>query len=133
MADILIASSASPAVTRDEIEAAHSCIDNASFRVLEKLLGLKSPDIQFQHAILEAIALYRRNPDPSSLDRKNLKALRKYLSDVLQHLHELEQLLLPSGKHAVVLSNFLLSILEHKATSTRRFQGYDFLEFRTAL
>jgi hypothetical protein len=130
MVDILVASFASAAVTRDEIEAARSCIDNASFRMLETLLELNSPDIQFRHAILEAVALYKRSPDPASRARKNLKDLRGYLSDVLQHLHALEGLLPASGEQN---SNFLYAIFGQGVATRRRFEGQDYLAFRMAL
>src|SRR5262249_39067365 len=127
MADILIATLDSSMLTQDEIEAARKCVDDTAFRTLEELLELESPDIQFQRAILEAIALYRRSPDPASLDRKNLKALREYFSEVLQHLHELEKLLPAMGVHDSIKSNFLLEII------SEAFEGRDYLAFHTKL
>jgi hypothetical protein len=128
MADILTATLGSPIPTEEEIEAARNCIDDTSFKMLEKLLKLGSPDIQFRGAILEAIVIYRRSPDPASLDRKNLKALREYFSNVLQHLHDLEKLLPPKGEHDSLQSNFLLRVILEQA-----FEGRDYLTFQTAL
>jgi hypothetical protein len=79
---------------------------------------------------LEAVALYKRSPDPASRARKNLRNLREYLSDVLQHLHALERLLPASGEQN---SNFLHAIFDQGATTRRRFEGQDYLAFRMAL
>src|SRR5262249_38208674 len=130
MARILFATLGSPMLTSGEIESGRDWIDGALFKKLEKLLGLKSPDIQFQDGILHAIAHYRRCPDPALVDRKKLKALREYFSDVLEHLQGLEKLLPASGQHDSEQSNFLFVIFDQITNSRQRF---DYLTFKAAL
>jgi hypothetical protein len=120
-------------LTGHEIEAARNCISDDSFKKVEKLLGLKLPDSQLRRCILEAIALYRRSPNPAALDRKNLKALGEYFSNVLKHLRALQKLLPASGKHNLVQSNFLFAILEQGAKTQRTFEGRNYLQFQKGL
>jgi len=119
-------------LTAHEIEAAGNCIGDASFEKVEKLLGLKPPDSQLRRCILEDIALYRRSPNSAPLDRKNLKALREYFSNVLKHLRALQNLLPVSGVHNLVQSNFLFAILK-QAAKAQTFEGRDYLQFKKAL
>jgi hypothetical protein len=133
MADSLFVTFGSPMPTAVEVEAAQKCITEALFKNLEKLLSLKSPDKPFRKEMLELIALYRRRPDPAVCERKDLKDICAYFHNVLQHLHALKKLLPPSGKHDLVRSNFLLRILGQRLTTRRRFEGRDYLSFRSAL
>ena len=131
MANIFFASSDSPQLTKEEINAALGCVDDALFKSLEKLLHVTSPNSQLREAILDAVAIYLRCPDPAPMDRKTLNELSKYFSDVLQHLLELQELLpANSGRHDVVKSNFLFSILGEER---HRFGGHDYLMFKRAL
>jgi len=133
MADILVATLGTPMPTAGEVQAARKCITEASFKKLEKLLTLKSPDEPFRKEVLELIAIYRRRSDPAACERKDLKAIRAYFREIVQHLHALQKQLPGSGKHDLVRSNFLLRILDRRLTTRRRFEGRDYLSFRSAL
>jgi len=111
MADILIATLPSVAVTDHEIESARRYIDDAAFKGIEKLLQLKSPDERLRRNILDAVSVFRKHPDPASRDRRALTALRKYVGEVHQHLLKLRNLLPGSGRDSEVQSNFLLAVL----------------------
>ena len=130
--DLLFAVQAIQTPTRNEIEAAATRIGHASFKKIEKLLGLSAPDIELRSRIVEAVVLYRRWPDPAASERRDLKVIRKYFFDVLQHLKAL-QARLPEGNHDLVQSNFLLRVLEQGTKTRRRFEGRDYLSFRSAL
>jgi|SRR5262249_6164990 len=133
MADIFVATLGSPMPTAKEVEAARKCITEASFKKLEKLLALKSPDKPFRKEALELVVIYRRHPDPAACERKDLKSIRAYFHDVLQHLQALQERLPGQGKHDLVQSNFLLEVLGQGTKTRRRCGGHDYLTFRTAL
>ena len=133
MADILIATLSSVSVTDHEIEEARRYIDEATFKRIENLLKLRSPDDRFRRDILDAVAVFRRRPNPASSDRKSLKALREYVCDVHQYLLELSKLLPGKGQHDEVQSNFLYAILAEATKSNRDFEGRDYITFKQTL
>jgi hypothetical protein len=131
--DLLFAVQGTPTPTRDEIEAARDCIGDASFKKIEKLFGLSVPDSQLRARILEAIVLYRRWPDPAASVRTDLKVIRKYFSDVLQHLQALQEQLPRTGTRDSVKSSFLLEVLGQGIKMRRRFVGKDYMTLRALL
>jgi hypothetical protein len=133
MADILIATLPSVAVTDHEIECARRYIDDAAFKGIEKLLELKSPDERLRRNILDAVSVFRRRPDPASRDRRALTALRGYVRKVHQHLLELRNLLPGSDRYSEVQSNFLLAVLAEAKKSNWHFEGRDYLTFKEKL
>jgi hypothetical protein len=129
--DLLFAVQGTP--TRDEIEAAANRIGDASFKKIEKLLGLSAFDNELRARIVEAAAVYRRCADVAASERRNLTAIRKYLSDVVEDLQALQERLPGTGVHDPVRSNFLLEVFGHGIKMRRRFVGNDYLTFRTLL
>src|SRR5262249_41672590 len=133
MADILIATLPSVAVTDHEIECARRYIDDAAFKGIEKLLELKSPDERLRRNILDAVSVFRRHPDPASRDRKAITALRGDVRKVHQHLLELRNLLPGRDRYSEVQSNFLLAVLAEAEKSNWHFEGRDYLTFKEKL
>ena len=133
MADILIATLPSVAVTDHEIESARRYIDDAAFKGIEKLLQLKSPDERLRRNILDAVSVFRKHPDPASRDRRALTALRGYVRKVHQHLLELRNLLPGSGRYSEVQSNFLLAVSAEAKKTNWHFEGRDYLAFKEGL
>jgi hypothetical protein len=128
MDDIIFATLAIRPATAHEIERARRCIDEATFKRIEKLLELKSPDERLRRNILDAVLVFLSQPDPASRDRTAHKALREYVCKVHQHLLELRNLLPGGGQHGEVQSNFLLGVLENW-----HFEVNDYLTFKEGL